>query len=1056
MVETRPRLLAEFMLLSFLLWQFGASDTTTELDPEEVDVLNGILDKLQYNRPSYLNSSICLYPDLDTNNLKIKCTKDCGHDKNSYCHIKEFSFTGAALTGFIPKEVEELKHLETLDLSSNKLTGSIPDTLWNLSSLRELDLSMNQLDGKISERIESLPNLTYLSIVFWPKSYLDQNFLSGRIPSSLGALSSLQLLSLSYNNLSGPIPNQLGNITALQILFLGQNRLSGSLPPSFSNLSNLQYFWAASNDLTGEFPDYANLTQMSLFSISGNYMSGHFPADFFKKWTEIRYLSILGNNFEGSLPADLFNYSSLEYLTISDVANSGFLFPRFANQSNIDTLILRNCSITGEIPEYIGKMSNLKYLDLSFNNLTGRIPQSMSVLNLTHLSLAKNKLNDTIPAWVGGAVKTRLDLSYNNFSEVGFVVPDDKRDHLNLFSCCSSSTDPDQLFVYVNIFICSIAGRSLFINCGGEGLTVGDKYYEADNSTSLYYISPSKTWAYSLSGDFLSPESNSSNSAQTQSCGIHVPESDLYSNARIAPVFLSYYACLHKGKYNVTLHFAEIVFREKESYSILKRRAFDVYIQDERRLMNFDIAKEAKGPDEPQTRHFEADVNDSVLEISFYWAGKGCADDLPTLNGPLISAISITPVPQHSALRRKLKKALIITLPSSVVVLLLLLAFMWKMGWLGKRELREIQIGQDKHVTLQELIGATRNFSSKMEIGRGHFGRVYKAELEGGQTTVAVKRLSTHSKENIEELLNEFYTLKSLRHENLVQVLDAYFGEGLHLLIYEYMPNLSIADAFFGSKSRLKFNWETRFNICLGIARGLEHLHEHPRLKMVHRDIKAENILLDGALNAKISDFGMASLYTEEEQLMIIKVEAPNGHMAPEYAIQGIVTSKVDVYSFGVVILEIVSGKKNAGYKFNHESEYLLDMAYVANKNGSLVDLVDKKLSGIYDAKQAITILTLAVMCTNISPTLRPRMADVVSILVGEKTFEQINPPTVDDHQLNVAMARGECTKADSSNSTDVTSRASTSTKLIKGIDETQNSSAETCLEISEESQTSH
>ncbi|BFG34680.1 hypothetical protein CerSpe_209540 [Prunus speciosa] len=1060
MVETRPRLLVEYMLLSFLLWQFGfrhgssQSQTTNELDPKEVVVLNLILDKLQYNRPSYLNSSICQYPDLDTNNLKIKCTEDCGHDKNRSCHIKEFSFTGAALTGFIPKEVEELKHLETLDLSSNKLTGSIPDTLWNLSSLRELDLSMNQLNGGISERIKSLHNLTHLS--------LDHNFLSGRIPSSLGALSSLKKLSLYYNNLSDIIPCQLGNITALQTLSLDKNRLSGHLPPSFSNLSNLQNFWAGSNDLIGEFPDYANLTQMSVFSISGNYMSGPFPADFIRKCTQLFSLSILGNNFEGSLPAELFNYSRLEYLKISDVANSGFPFPRFANLSNIYILILRNCSITGEIPEYIGKMSNLKYLDLSFNNLTGRIPKSMSGLNLTHLYLEKNKLNDTIPDWVG-EVKTRLDLSYNNFSEVSFVVPDDKRDHLNLFACCRSSTNnPDKPFVDPRKNMdghClgrKSKQRSLFINCGGEGLTVGDKYYEADNSTSLYYISPSKTWGYSLSGDFLSPESNSSNFKQNQSFGIHVPEADLYSDARIAPVFLSYYACLHKGKYNVTLHFAEMVFREKESYSILKRRAFDVYIQDERKLMNFDIAKEAKGPDEPQTRHFEADVNDSVLEISFYWAGKGWADDSPTLNGPLISAISITPVPQHSALWRKLKKALIITLPSSVVVLLLLLAFVWKMGWLGKRDLREIQIGQDKHVTLQELIGATRNFSSKMEIGRGHFGRVYKAELEGGQTTIAVKRLSTHSKEKIEELLNEFYTLKSLRHENLVQVLDAYFGEGLHLLIYEYMPNLSIADAFFGSKSRLKFNWETRFNICLGIARGLDHLHEHPRLKMVHRDIKAENILLDGALNAKISDFGMASLYTEEEQLMIIKVEAPNGHMAPEYVVQGFVTSKVDVYSFGVVILEIVSGKKNAGYKFNHESEYLLDMAYVAYKNGSLVDLVDKNLSGIYDAKQAITILTLAVMCTNISPTLRPRMANVVSVLVGEKTFEQINPPTVDDHQLNVAMARGECTKVDSSTSTDVTSRASTSTKLIKGIDETQNSSAETYLEISEESQTSH
>ncbi|KAI5322683.1 hypothetical protein L3X38_031755 [Prunus dulcis] len=217
------------MLLSFLLWQFGfrhgSSDTTTELDP----------------KPS---NDLC-------------CS----------------SLTGAALTGFIPKEVGKLKHLETLDLSGNQLTGSIPDTLWNLSSLKEFSL--------------------------------DHNFLSGRIPSSLGAPSSLQRLSLYYNNLSDLIPCQLGNITALQTLS------------------------AASNDLTGEFPDFSNLTQMRIFSISGNYMSGRFPADFIKKCTEI---------FIWSIPAEVFNFSSLQYLKISDVANSGFQLPRSANLSNIETL----------------------------------------------------------------------------------------------------------------------------------------------------------------------------------------------------------------------------------------------------------------------------------------------------------------------------------------------------------------------------------------------------------------------------------------------------------------------------------------------------------------------------------------------------------------------------------------------------------------------------------------------------------------------------------------------------------------------------------------------
>ncbi|KAL6276383.1 hypothetical protein ACE6H2_019984 [Prunus campanulata] len=139
--------------------------------------------------------------------------------------------------------------------------------------------------------------------------------------------------------------------------------------------------------------------------------------------------------------------------------------------------------------------------------------------------------------------------------------------------------------------------------------------------------------------------------------------------------------------------------------------------------------------------------------------------------------------------------------------------------------------------------------------------------------------------------------------------------------------------------------------------------------------------------------------------------------MAPENAIQGIVTSKVDIYNFGVVMLEIVSGKKNAGYNFNHESEYLLDMAYVAYKNGSLMDLVDKNLSGIYDAKQAITILTLAVMCTNISPTLRPRMADVVIILVGSNQYSKSLPvhdsggggssPSSSSHPLPLFIRRG-------------------------------------------------
>ncbi|KAL5555576.1 hypothetical protein UlMin_037812, partial [Ulmus minor] len=131
------------------------------------------------------------------------------------------------------------------------------------------------------------------------------------------------------------------------------------------------------------------------------------------------------------------------------------------------------------------------------------------------------------------------------------------------------------------------------------------------------------------------------------------------------------------------------------------------------------------------------------------------------------------------------------------------------------------------------------------------------------------------------------------------------------------------------SKYKIRLSWEARFNICLGIAKGLQYLHEHPRLKMVHRGIKAVNILLDSDLKPKISDFGLASVYAEDDQgagqLKIIKSEASHGYMAPEYPLYGMITTKYDVYGFGVVILEIVSGKKNAGHKFNQELEFLVD-----------------------------------------------------------------------------------------------------------------------------------
>ncbi|KAL2943966.1 G-type lectin S-receptor-like serine/threonine-protein kinase SD1-1 [Bienertia sinuspersici] len=209
-----------------------------------------------------------------------------------------------------------------------------------------------------------------------------------------------------------------------------------------------------------------------------------------------------------------------------------------------------------------------------------------------------------------------------------------------------------------------------------------------------------------------------------------------------------------------------------------------------------------------------------------------------------------------------------------------------------------------------EINKATQNFSIENKLGEGGFGLVYKGTLSDGQE-IAVKRLSKHSKQGINEFKNEVSCIAKLQHRNLVKLLGCSIQGEEKMLIYEYMPN----------KNRVKrgeLDWATRFNIINGIGRGLSYLHHDSRLRIIHRDLKASNVLLDHCLNPKISDFGMARIFGGEEtdHANTNRVVGTYGYMALEYVIDGIFSLKSDVFSFGVLVLEIISGEKNRG--FNH------------------------------------------------------------------------------------------------------------------------------------------
>ncbi|XP_024032705.1 probable LRR receptor-like serine/threonine-protein kinase At1g53440, partial [Morus notabilis] len=257
-----------------------------------------------------------------------------------------------------------------------------------------------------------------------------------------------------------------------------------------------------------------------------------------------------------------------------------------------------------------------------------------------------------------------------------------------------------------------------------------------------------------------------------------------------------------------------------------------------------------------------------TLEIHLYWAGKGTTA-IPDrgVYGPLISAITVTPNFNVDTGGLSVGAIVGIVVGSFVGVLFILVA-LWKMGFLGGKgiedpELRGLEL-QTGYFSLRHIKAATGNFDSANKIGEGGFGPVYKGVLSDGRV-IAVKQLSSKSKQGNREFITEIGMISALQHPNLVKLFGCCIEGNQLMLIYEYLENNSLARALFGSKEQqLHLDWRTRQKICWGIARGLAYLHEESRLKIVHRDIKATNVLLDRDLNAKISDFGLAKLDEEE------------------------------------------------------------------------------------------------------------------------------------------------------------------------------------------------
>ncbi|CAA2959946.1 G-type lectin S-receptor-like serine threonine-kinase At4g27290 isoform X2 [Olea europaea subsp. europaea] len=276
---------------------------------------------------------------------------------------------------------------------------------------------------------------------------------------------------------------------------------------------------------------------------------------------------------------------------------------------------------------------------------------------------------------------------------------------------------------------------------------------------------------------------------------------------------------------------------------------------------------------------------------------------------------------------------------------------------------------------------ATNEFSFTNKIGQGGFGPVYKGVLPTGKE-IAVKRLSKDSGQGLKEFKNEVILIVKLQHRNLVKLLGCCIHGEERMLVYEYMPNQSLDLFIFNQTKDTTLSWQKRFDIIAGIARGLLYLHRDSRLRIIHRDLKASNILLDKDMNPKISDFGLARTFGGDQYEENTKrVMGTYGYMAPEYAIDGLFSIKSDVFSFGVLVLEIVSGKKNRGFHHPDHDLNLLGHAWNLWTEGNPMDLLDASLVILNSESEVLRCIHVGLLCVQQRPEDRPTMSNVLLML---------------------------------------------------------------------------
>ncbi|CAI8608545.1 unnamed protein product [Vicia faba] len=306
------------------------------------------------------------------------------------------------------------------------------------------------------------------------------------------------------------------------------------------------------------------------------------------------------------------------------------------------------------------------------------------------------------------------------------------------------------------------------------------------------------------------------------------------------------------------------------------------------------------------------------------------------------------------------------------------------------------------------ITNATDHFSRVYKLGEGGYGPVYKGVLANGRE-IAVKRLSIKSAQGSQEFQNEVLLIANLQHRNLVKLIGCCIHNDERILIYEYMPNRSLDNFIFDQTKSQVLNWNARFHIISGIARGLLYLHQDSRVRIIHRDLKTSNILLDNDMNPKISDFGLARAFGgDRAEANTVRIVGTHGYMPPEYAVYGYFSVKSDVFSFGVIVMEIISGRKSRDFFNPQHNLNLIGHAWRLWSEDKQLEMIDESLKDSVVMDEALKCIQIGLLCVQDRANDRPEMSSVVLMLNGERALPSPRKPGFYPHEIVSTLNKEE------------------------------------------------